>query len=212
MLWTSLSPAWQAALEQAWEAGRAGSIPIGAVITTAAGEVIARGRNHIFDPAPSGRIGLCSLAHAEINALLDFNAKIHNPHTVILHTSMEPCPQCLGSIYMAGIRTVRYAARDPYAGSTNLLGATPYLSRKPVRAYPPEDPRLETMLAALVLGFDLKRSDESHYQSILEPPFLEVLPRAVRLSRWLNEDSRLAQAWQQYACAQEFFDWLAGAL
>jgi hypothetical protein len=35
--------------------------------------------------------------------------------------------------YMSGLRRLAVAARDPWAGSTNLLGATPYLALKPIR-------------------------------------------------------------------------------
>ena len=62
---------------------------------------------------------------------------------------MEPCPLCFGALYMSGIRNLRYAARDPYAGSTNLLGATPYLSRKEIDIRHPACPLLEQVALAI---------------------------------------------------------------
>ena len=55
---------------------------------------------------------------------------------------------------MAGLRKFFYAARDPWAGSVNLLGATPYLSRKPVQAVGPSNPDLEQIIIAIqVISF-----------------------------------------------------------
>lgn len=42
-----LSSVWQTCLEQAWEAFVNGSLPIGAVIVGAAGQVLAVGRNRL---------------------------------------------------------------------------------------------------------------------------------------------------------------------
>jgi tRNA(Arg) A34 adenosine deaminase TadA len=125
---------WQACLEEAWLAYCAGCVPVGAVVTDAAGRVLAYGRNQIWDT--QGEEGCLSghpLAHAEINALIQLPKEGIDPHTCTLYTTMEPCPLCLGAFYMSGVRQLRYASRDPYAGSTDLLGATPYLRRKPVR-------------------------------------------------------------------------------
>jgi hypothetical protein len=64
MPFTGLDPAWRASFELAWEAFRAGSIPVGAVVADEAGNVIARGRNRIFeDDAPSERLLLNRCAH-----------------------------------------------------------------------------------------------------------------------------------------------------
>ena len=75
------------------------------------------------------------MAHAEVEALqkLDFDAI--DPHSCALYTTTEPCPMCMGTFYMSGIRTLHYASREPYSGSTNLLGTTWYLSRKPIKDF-----------------------------------------------------------------------------
>jgi tRNA(adenine34) deaminase len=148
--WDSLSLPWQVCLEEAWLAYRAGCIPIGAVITAPDGEIICRGRNRINDPfVQDGFIHSNQLAHAELNALIVLPEGVHDLHTCTLFTLVEPCPLCLGALYMAGVRLLHYAARDPWAGSVNLLGATPYLSRKPVRASGPTNPDLEQIIIAL---------------------------------------------------------------
>jgi hypothetical protein len=60
----------------------------------------------------------------------------------------------MGTFYMSGLRTLHYASRDPWAGSVNLLGTTPYLSRKPITVHDPPDPGLETILVALFVEQD----------------------------------------------------------
>ena len=105
-------------------------MPIGAVITDASGQILARGRNHSRDGGPAP-VHSHTLAHAEVNALLALNSDHADPHTCILYTSCEPCPLCFGAFYMSGLRELRYASRDPFGDSVNLLGATPYLKRKP---------------------------------------------------------------------------------
>ena len=124
-MWENLSPQWQAALEMAWEAYCSGTIPIGAVIADAEGNIYARGRNRIMDTsAPDNQVCANELAHAELNALLALKLAYDEckAKSVALYTTMEPCPLCMGAVYMSDVKTLHYAAHDPWAGSTNLLG------------------------------------------------------------------------------------------
>ena len=58
------------ALEGAFEALGAGGLPCGAAISDANGRVVARGRNHAYDPVTgSDVLEGTPLAHAELNAL-----------------------------------------------------------------------------------------------------------------------------------------------
>jgi hypothetical protein len=85
-----------------------------------------------------------------MNALLALDEAAHDPYDCALYTTTEPCPLCLGAFYMSGLRTLHYAVHDPWAGSANLLGTTPYLSRKPIRVHGPETvPGLGAIVAAL---------------------------------------------------------------
>lgn len=143
-LWAGLSQPWQTAVEQAWAAYCAGSIPIGACITaciTRGDEetVIGVGRNHTRDvPAGWGGEEYHPLAHAEMMALIELDVNsVVDVHDLVLYTTMEPCPLCLGAWYMSGIRHLRYAARDPYAGAVDTLGTTWYWSRKAVTVQGP---------------------------------------------------------------------------
>ena len=113
----------------AWQHGGA---PISAAVLGDEGQVLALGRNHIDDGAGGGLVRRHALAHAEVNALLTFDSDSVDGRQT-LYALLEPCPACMGMFYMSGIRRLAVAARDPWAGSTNLLGTTPYLALKPIR-------------------------------------------------------------------------------
>src|SRR5712692_6148245 len=121
--WEVLEPAWREAFRLAWEAFGAGTIPVGAVVTRD-GEVIARGRNRLFDPSPppTGEIGGSRVAHAEMNAIAKLGNEDRYPDAV-LWTTLEPCPMCIGAAWLATIGAVRYAGNDIYAGASRLIEA-----------------------------------------------------------------------------------------
>ena len=86
------------ALEQAKLAGARGDIPIGAVIVTDQGEVIARAgnsREQLKDPT----------AHAEILALREAGIKLNDWRILnsTMYVTLEPCPMCAGAITMSRI-------------------------------------------------------------------------------------------------------------
>jgi tRNA(adenine34) deaminase len=129
----SLERPWQIAFEEAWTAYCIGSFPIGAVIVRGT-EVIARGRNQIFEPhALTKTISGTQISHAELNALVQL-PRDFDMTNLELYSTMEPCPLCAGAIRMTHIPTVLYAARDPHAGSTNLFTEHRYMARGKVRA------------------------------------------------------------------------------
>jgi len=69
--WRTLAFPWQACLEEAWLAYRAGSVPIGAVVTDTSGKILSRGRNRISESiADGGYLYGQTLAHAELNTLV----------------------------------------------------------------------------------------------------------------------------------------------
>jgi tRNA(Arg) A34 adenosine deaminase TadA len=204
--WTDLSLPWQACLEEAWLARSAGSRAIGAVITGPEGSILARGRNRIFDPqAPEGLIANSRLAHAEINAMLALPAGVKRSQC-ILYTSMEPCPLCAGGIYMFGIRTIHYAVRDVYAGSTNLFGATPYLSVKQVQAYFLNQPELEIILTALETEDEI-RITPTDYHKVLDVWELNC-PQGVALGHQLHKSQEVSGWVKAQWSAQQVFDTL----
>jgi tRNA(adenine34) deaminase len=206
-MWSDLPVAWQACWEEGWTAWQAGSLFIGAAVTDADGLVVGRGRNHIYDcDAPSFQVCSNQLAHAELNALLWLNPKPADVHSYHIYTLVEPCPLCMGAIYMSGVRCIHYAARDPYAGSTNLLGTTPYLSVKPVKVMHPDLPELETAVTAMQACNEVLRWQGR--ESVVAESMRKILPAAVALgermaaeglpTRWRLEGLSAAQVYDYF--------------
>lgn len=190
-MWSDLSLPWQAALEQAWEAWCCGCIPIGCVIANPAGEIVARGRNRIDEHiAPPRQVCDSQLAHAELNALLSAPNPLPNRHECTLYTTMEPCPLCMGALYMSGVRGLHYACRDTYAGSANLLGSTPYYSRKTIRVCAPQNAALETILLAMCFAYYLGTYPPLGI-SIVETEWVKTVPAGVELGRALHQQGIL---------------------
>jgi tRNA(adenine34) deaminase len=211
-MWEALSPPWQAALEMAWEAYCSGTIPIGAVIADAEGNIVARGRNRIMDTsAPDNQVCANELAHAELNALLALKLGYDEckAKNVALYTTMEPCPLCMGAVYMSDVKTLHYAARDPWAGSTNLLGTTPYLSRKNFKVIAPFDPILEESLTALCVESEVQKRGESILSSRFYELLREILPNAVEKGIALYRSGELRKKQKAGLPANQVFDWLA---
>lgn len=149
-VWNTLSELWRACVGQAWEAYRAGSLPIGAVIADSGGRVMGAGRNRIHERSgPPGTVFGRKLAHAELNALLSYDNEEVDPRACALYTTTEPCPLCAGAARMADVAELRYASREPWAGSAAMFETVPYLQRGDLGVVGPEDPRLEAVLVAL---------------------------------------------------------------
>jgi tRNA(Arg) A34 adenosine deaminase TadA len=118
--WRKLEPAWRAAFELAWEALRARTIPVGAVVTRG-DEIIARGRNRIFETTgPQGQVFASRVAHAEVNALVQLPVTARY-YDCTLWTTLEPCAQCIGSAWVCTIGSVNYAGPDVYAGAAKMI-------------------------------------------------------------------------------------------
>ena len=208
-MWDTLDLPWQAALEMAWEAYCAGTIPIGAVVAAADGRIVARGRNRILDKsAPNGQVYDDMLAHAEINALLTLNIDQESRHHSALYTTMEPCPLCMGALYMSSVRALHFAARDPYAGSVNLLGTTPYLRRKPIRVVTPFDYTLEASLIAIMVETELTLRGETVITSHFFDEWRTMSPKAVEFGIALYRSNELRKRQKEGLSAQDAFNWL----
>ncbi len=211
-MWENLSPQWQAALEMAWEAYCSGTIPIGAVIADAEGNIYTRGRNRIMDTsAPDNQVCANELAHAELNALISLKLDYDEckAKSVALYTTMEPCPLCMGAVYMSDVKTLHYAAHDPWAGSTNLLGTTPYLSRKPIKVFEPSNTVLENILIALHTEYETYRRGEQFIESHFFHDFRAILPNAVEKGIALFRSGELRKKQKTELPANQVFDWLA---
>jgi len=105
------SPAMARALDEARAAGARGEVPVGAVITDAAGTVIAAAGNRtreLHDPS----------AHAEMLAIRAACAALGSERLIgcDLHVTLEPCPMCAAAIGFARLARLYYGASDPKSG------------------------------------------------------------------------------------------------
>ena len=100
-----------AALQEARAAALRGEVPVGAVIVSPAGEVVARAGNRtreMNDPT----------AHAEILALRAACAAAGSERLPghDLYVTLEPCPMCAAALSNARIARLYYGAADPKSG------------------------------------------------------------------------------------------------
>ena len=186
-----LSVPWKACWDQAWQAYCDESNPIGAVIVDSTGNILAKGRNRIFGKPPkdSRHIHNNPLAHAEINALLTLDFDEFDPYSSSLYTTVEPCPLCIGAICMSKIKKIHYGARDPWAGSSNLLQATPYLRKKRIKAFGPDNNEFETAILSLQTDFSLRYRPE-RFQKVINR-WMELHPEITRKAMRVYESGIL---------------------
>ena len=99
------------ALAEARAAAGRGEVPVGAVLTDAAGRVVAADGNRteaLCDPT----------AHAEILAIREACAALGSERLpgARLWVTLEPCPMCAAAISAARIAVLYYGAEDPRMG------------------------------------------------------------------------------------------------
>ena len=102
----------QLAIAQAEAAELAGEVPVGAIVVSAAGNILGRGNNQVLrtsDPT----------AHAEIVALRSAGLALANYRLTgcTLYCTLEPCAMCAGAILHARLARLVYASPDPKAGA-----------------------------------------------------------------------------------------------
>lgn len=100
------------ALEEAKKAARRDEVPVGAVLVSADGEVLAADGNRILerkDPT----------AHAEILVIRAAAGKLGNERLVgcELYVTLEPCAMCAGAISFARVAKLHFGTADPKGGA-----------------------------------------------------------------------------------------------
>ena len=212
LMWSDLPIPWKICLEESWLAYQNGSVPIGAVITNSNGDIIAQARNRIHETTYYDKqVNLNQLAHAELNVLLKIDQNTKDVHSLSIYTSLEPCPLCMGAIYMSGIRNVFFAAWDPYAGSVNMIGKTPYLSVKPMKIHSPHSPLLESIIIALQTEYLLQHIHHKVNDSVnpVIQKWQEVYPKPVKIGHQLYQNNWVQTASREIMNPSEFFDKMA---
>ena len=101
----------QRALEQARLAGDRGEVPVGAVLVSKDGQILAQVGNRtreLNDPT----------AHAEVLAIREACRKLGSERLAgsDLYVTLEPCPMCAAAISNARIARLYYGASDPKSG------------------------------------------------------------------------------------------------
>lgn len=143
----------QVALDEARAAAARGEVPVGAVVTDAAGRILARAGNRtreLNDPT----------AHAEILALRAACAALGQERLSghDLWVTLEPCPMCAGAISAARIRRLYYGAADPKSGG---VAQGPRVFTHPQCHHAPDiyDGLCETEASALLRDFFTRLRD-----------------------------------------------------
>lgn len=100
------------ALEEACAARDLGEVPIGAVVVSGSGEILARAGNRtlaLHDPT----------AHAELLAIREACARLGSERLMDcdLYVTLEPCAMCAAAISFARIRRLYFGAPDPKGGA-----------------------------------------------------------------------------------------------
>ncbi len=127
MRYQDLDAYWKRIFELEWVSLCEGSKAIAALIVSDEGEIISEGRNKIGEATiPNPRV-----SHAEVEVIRNLDiSKYPDVKTYTLYTALEPCPMCMGTIVMGGIRNVVIGTKDAYGGAMELIEKSEYLKRK----------------------------------------------------------------------------------
>ena len=104
------------ALQEAETAAVEDEVPVGCVIVSPQGGVLARAHNQreqLKDPT----------AHAEMIAITQAAQSLNSwrLEECWLYVTLEPCPMCAGAVVQARVPLVVYGAADPKAGACDTL-------------------------------------------------------------------------------------------
>jgi tRNA(Arg) A34 adenosine deaminase TadA len=153
------------AIDVAARARRAGNHPFGAVLASAAGEVLLEGENSVATERDV-------TGHAELNLVRAASRAFTEEElgSTTLYSSTEPCAMCAGGIYWSGIGRVVYALSEARLGEFTGADAenpTMHLSARTVlragqRSIEVDGPAELPEAEAVHLGFwDPKREGRS---------------------------------------------------
>lgn len=104
------------ALEEARTGYGRGEVPVGALVVSPGGDVLAGSHNRpILSNDPT--------AHAEVLAIRCASAGIGNYRLAgcDIYVTLEPCAMCVGAMLHARIRRLVYGAADPRSGAAGSV-------------------------------------------------------------------------------------------
>ena len=102
----------QQAIFEAQQAVREDEVPVGAVVVSQDGRVLAKAHNRtiaLSDPT----------AHAEILAIRSAGQAVGNYRLLntVLYVTIEPCIMCMGALLHARVSKIVFGAKDPKGGA-----------------------------------------------------------------------------------------------
>jgi len=128
MTFNDLDEKWKRIFELNWESVCNGSKAISALLIDENGKIISEGRNRVNEyTCPNPRIN-----HAETECIQKLDiSKYYMVKTYTLICALEPCPMCMGTAAMSGIRNFVIGCKDDYGGAMGLTESNKLLqSRK----------------------------------------------------------------------------------
>lgn len=130
MRYQELDEYWKRIFQLEWESVCEGSKAIAALIVSEDGEIISEGRNKIG----SSQIPNSRVLHAEVETIRNLDIERYpNVKKYTLVTGLEPCPMCMGTMVMSGLRNVIIGARDDHGGAMDLINHSSFLRNKNIK-------------------------------------------------------------------------------
>lgn len=130
MRFSELDQIWQKIFESEWISLCNRSKAIAAIIVDENGDVISEGRNKVGElTIPNPRV-----SHAEVEAIRNLDiSKYPYVKSYTLYAALEPCPMCMGTMVMGGIRHIVIGAHDDHGGAMELIEKSRFLSSKNIK-------------------------------------------------------------------------------
>lgn len=191
-----IPPQFHRCLELAWEAYRAGSFPVGALVVDRDGQIVAEGRNRVGETdAPPGHLRRTALAHGEMDVLAQLPMGDYADH--ILYTSLEPCLLCRSAATMSHIGAVHYLAADTLCdGLDGIRSLNGHASRRyPAMhgPYPsPESDAAAILPMAVLMAFNPTGDTATHYRTYA-PHHAAAAERMIAGNAWPSRDLTTAE-------------------
>lgn len=204
MRYHELDKLWKRIFELEWESLCETSKAIAALIVDESGVIISEGRNKIGEMTiPNPRV-----SHAEVEAICNLDIiKYPFVKSYALYTALEPCPMCMGTMIMGGIRNIVIGARDDYGGAMHLINSSEYLKSKNIKITWMPQEYGDIQRAFQTIKELLYNEDKEHLNQMLKD-FSVFNKRGVEAAKSLVEDDYFIDKKPRQYSVAEVFDML----